>query len=134
MMREMLARFALLAVAVLVLGWLGVLYRDHRIVDDVSPGLIGDASLSAREFDAEERRLERAAFLNPDPTWRLNLALALLQRDPRRAATELERVVAGEPDNVTAWKVLYVAAGRFDRRLAARAKAEVERLDPLTEL
>jgi hypothetical protein len=38
MMREMLARFALLGVAVLMLGWLGVLYRDHRIIDDVSPG------------------------------------------------------------------------------------------------
>jgi hypothetical protein len=78
--------------------------------------------------------LDRAALLNPDPTWRINLALALLERDPRRSVRELERVVAGEPDNVTAWKVLRVAARRVDRRLAARAQREVERLDPLTEL
>jgi predicted Zn-dependent protease len=133
MMREMVARFALLAVAVLVLAWLGVLYRDQRIIDDVSPGLIGDASLSEREFEREADRLERAELLNPDPTWRLNLGLALLERDPRRAVRELERVVDSEPDNVTAWKILRVAARRVDRRLEARAQAEVERLDPLTE-
>jgi hypothetical protein len=134
MMREMLARVALLAVAVLVLGWVGVLYRDQRIVDEVSPGLIGDPSLSTQGFDRDARRLDRAALLNPDPTWRINLALALLERDPRRSVRELERVVAGEPDNVTAWKVLRVAARRVDRRLAARAQREVELLDPLTEL
>lgn len=133
MMREMLARFALLAVALLMLGWLGVLYRDHRIIDDVSPGLIGDSSLSAGEFEREARRIERAELLNPDPTWRLNLGLALLERNPRRAVRELERVVASEPDNLTAWKILRVAATRVDRPLAARAEAEVERLDPLTE-
>jgi predicted Zn-dependent protease len=133
MMREMLARFALLAVAVLVLGWLAVLYRDNRVIDAVSPGLIGDASMPAPEFEREARRLEGAALLNPDPTWRLNLGLALLERDPGRAVRELEPVVAGEPDNVTAWKVLAVAARRVDPRLAARARAQVKRLDPLTE-
>ena len=129
----MVARLALLAVAVLTLGWLGVLYRDHRIIDDVSPGLIGDSSLSNSEFEREARRLERADLLNPDPTWRLNLALALLERNPRRAVRELEGVVDDEPDNVTAWKILRVAARRVDPRLAAQAQAEVERLDPLTE-
>jgi hypothetical protein len=129
----MLARFALLAVAVLMLGWLGVLYRDHRIIDDVSPGLIGDSRMSDREFESEAQRLERADLLNPDPTWSLNLGLALVERNPRRAVRELEGVVAGEPDNLIAWKILRVAARRVDRRLAARAQAEVERLDPLTE-
>ena len=119
--------------AVLVIGWLGVLYRDHRIIDDVSPALIGDSRMSDREFEREARRLERAELLNPDPTWTLNLGLALVERNPRRAVRELETVVASEPDNVTAWKILRVAARRVDRRLAARAQAEVERLDPLTE-
>jgi len=133
MMREMLARFALLGVAVLVLGWLGVLYRDYRIIDDVSPGLIGDSRMSDGEFEREARRLERADLLNPDPTWRLNLGLALVDRNPRRAVRELEGVVASEPDNLIAWKILRVGARPVDRRLAARAQAEVERLDPLTE-
>ena len=133
MMRSVMTRFALLAVALLSLGWLGVLYRDHRIVDDVSPGLIGDSSLVGREFESEARRLERAELLNPDPTWRLNLGLALLERSPRRAVCALERVVESEPDNVAAWKVLHVAARRVDPPLAARASAEVKRLDPLTE-
>jgi hypothetical protein len=132
-MRAMMVRMVLVAVAVLMLGWLGVLYRDHRIVDDVSPGLIGDSSLSDSEFEREARRLERAELLNPDPTWRLNLGLALLECNPRRAVRELKRVVDGEPDNLTAWKILRVAARRADPRLAARAQTEVERLDPLTE-
>ena len=132
MMRAMLVRIALLVLAVLVLAWLGVLYRDHRIIDDVSPGLIGDAHLSAQNFDRDARRLETADLLNPDPTWRLNLAVALLRRDPRRAVREVRSVVGDEPDNVTAWKILRVAAHRVDPRLAARAQAEVERLDPQT--
>jgi predicted Zn-dependent protease len=131
-MREMLVRIALLAIALLVLGWLTVLLRDHRIVDEVSPGLIGDTSLSAQQFERDARRLERAALLNPDPTWRLNLGLALLERDPRRSVRELESVVASEPDNLLAWKILHVAARQFDRGLAARARTQVKRLDPLT--
>ena len=67
-MSAMVARIALLAVALLMLAWLGVLYRDHRIIDDVPPGLIGDSSLSDSEFEREARRLERADLLNPDPT------------------------------------------------------------------
>jgi len=69
-------------------------------------------TLSDREFEREARRLERPELLNPDPTWRLNLGLALLERNPRRAVRELERVVDGEPDNVTAWKILRVAPTR----------------------
>jgi hypothetical protein len=120
-------------VAVLVIGWLGVLYRDHRIIDDVSPGLIGDSRMSDREFEREARRLERADLLNPDPTWRLNLGLAMVDRNPRRAVREFQGVVTSEPDNLIAWKILRVGARPVDRRLAARAQAEVERLDPLTE-
>lgn len=134
MMRAMLTRVALLAVAVLVLGWLAVLYRDDRIVADVSSGLISDTSLSAREFDRDARRLEQAAFLNPDPTWRLNLGFALTRHDRRKALRELERVVASEPDNLAAWRVVRFAAGQVDRRLAARAQAQIKRLDPLSRL
>jgi predicted Zn-dependent protease len=132
MMRTMLPRVALLAVAVLVLGWLAVLYRDHRIVADVSPGLISDTSLSAGEFDRDARRLERAAFLNPDPTWRLNLGFALTRHDRRRALRELERLVASEPDNLAAWRIVLFATGQVDRPLAARARAQIKRLDPLS--
>jgi hypothetical protein len=103
-------------VAVLVIGWLGVLYRDHRILDDVSPGLIGDSRMSDREFEREARRLERADLLNPDPTWRLNLGLAMVDRNPRRAVREFQGVVTSEPDNLIAWKILRVGARPVDRR------------------
>lgn len=130
----MLTRFALLAVAILALAWLGVLWRDHRIVDGESPALLGDARLTAAEFERGEERLRDAALLNPDPTWRLNLGLALIGRDQRRAVAELRPVVEAEPENVTAWKLLFVAARGADERLAERARERIERLDPLTEL
>jgi hypothetical protein len=130
----MVSRLTLLAIAILALAWLGVLWRDHRIVDELSPDLIGNRGLSAREFESNAHRLGDAGLLNPDPTWRLNRGLALIKRDPRRAARDLKRVVASEPDNVTAWKILYVAARRFDRRLTARARTRIRQLDPLTEL
>lgn len=130
----MLARLTLVAVAVVAIAWLGVLWRDHRIVDDLSPALIGDPRMPAGQFERDARRLEDAGLLNPDPTWRFNRGLALLERSPRRAARELERLVASEPENVAAWKVLYVAARQFDQRLAARARARIKQLDPLTEL
>ena len=60
-MRAMVARIALFAVAVLMLAWVGVLYRDHRIIDDVSPGLIGDSSLSKGEFERLDPLTEREA-------------------------------------------------------------------------
>jgi hypothetical protein len=127
------ARVTLLAVAILALAWLGVLWRDHRIVEAEAGELIFNEDLSAREFERGARRLDDARLLNPDPTWRLNRGLALIRRDRRRAIRELERVVASEPDNVTAWKLIYGAARGFDRPVAARARAEIERLDPLTE-
>jgi len=60
-MRAIVVRIALVAVAVLMLGWLGVLYRDHRVIDDVSPGLIGDSSLSDREVERLDPLTEREA-------------------------------------------------------------------------
>jgi hypothetical protein len=129
----MATRLTLLAVAILTLGWLGILWLDHRIVDAEAGELIFNEDLSGREFERGARRLADAGVLNPDPTWRLQRGLALIRRDRRRAIRELERVVASEPDNVTAWKLLYGAARGFDRPVAGRARAEIERLDPLTE-
>jgi hypothetical protein len=130
----MLRRVTLVAMSLLVLAWLAVLMHDHRIVDDVSPRLIGEsARLPAAEFRRDAERLEDARFLNPDPTWRLNLALALLGRDARRAAAEAGELVSREPDNLTAWKILEASASRFDRRQAARARARIRQLDPRGE-
>jgi hypothetical protein len=129
----MVARLTLLAVAILTLAWLGVLWRDHRIVEREAGELIFNEDLSASEFQRGARRIEDARLLNPDPTWRLQRGLALIRRDRPRAIRELERVVASEPDNVTAWKFIYGAARGFDRPVAARARVEIERLDPLTE-
>jgi hypothetical protein len=127
----MATRLVLLTVSVLMLAWLAVLMRDHRIVDGVSPRLIGDPTVSKAEFERDVRRLEDARLLNPDPTWQLNRGLALVARSPRRAARDLETLLEREPDNVAALRVLHEAARRFDRRRAARIRAQIDRVDPL---
>jgi len=128
----MARRLTLLAVAILALAWLAILWRDQRIVDDVSPE-IGSPSLSATQFESDARRLEDAGLLNPDPSWRIIRGLALIRHDRPRAIRDLSHVVASEPDNLTAWRLLYVAAHESDQPLAARARAQIKRLDPLAQ-
>jgi alkylation response protein AidB-like acyl-CoA dehydrogenase len=86
-------------------GWAGLSWPEEYGGRDLSPlqQLIFNEDLSATEFAHGARRLADARLLNPDPTWRLQRGLALIRRDRPRAIRELERVVATEPDNVTAW-------------------------------
>jgi hypothetical protein len=121
----MLQRALLVAVSLVVLGWLAVLMRDHLIVEEISPRLV---AASETEFERDAERLEDAALVNPDPSWRLNLALALVARDPRRAAAEAEQVLSGEPDNITAWRILEEATKRFDPPRSGRARARIREL------
>jgi predicted Zn-dependent protease len=127
----MLARGTLTVAAALVLVWLVILLRAHNIVDGVSPALIGDPELPAEQYSQDLRRLEDARLLNPDPTWRLNRAIALVSRNPERAAAEAQQLVRDEPDNLVAWRVLLEAASGRDKSRARQAWRQVRRLDPL---
>lgn len=118
-------------VAVLVIAWLGVQLRNQAIVDGVSPALIGDPNLPRGRFEADLDRLADGRLLNPDPTWRINSAIALLPRDPERAAAEAEQAVRDEPDNATAWRVLLGTVRGRDQRRSREAERQVLRLDPL---
>jgi len=126
-----LLRLTLVVVSVLAIAWLGVLLRDFRIVDSVSPGLIEGTRLSDAEFRRDAGRLEDAGLLNPDSTWRYTRGVAWIARDPRRASGYLEELVRDEPENVAAWRLLFVASEEVDPPLANVAKARVRRLDPL---
>ena len=119
-------------VAALVIAWLGVGLRNHAIIDGVSPALIGDPNMPRGRFEADLDRLRDARVLNPDPTWRINSAIALLPRDAERAATYAEQAVRDEPDNATAWRVLLGTVTGRDPRRSREAEREVLRLDPLS--
>jgi hypothetical protein len=118
-------------VAVLAIAWLGVQLRNHDIIDGVSPALIGDPDLPRARFERDLDRLADARLLNPDPTWRMNRAIALLPRDPARAAAEAERVVRDEPDNATGWRILAATVRNRDPQRWRQAWRQVLRLDPL---
>ena len=127
----MVARGMIALAAALVIAWLCVQLRNHDIVDGVSPSLIGDPDLPRARFERDLDRLREARFLNPDPTWRINSAIALLPRDPERAAAEAEHVVRDEPDNATAWRVLLGTVTGRDPHRSRAAERQVLRLDPL---
>ena len=128
----MVARVLLALVAVLVLGWVGILYRNYEVGRDAalhaffSPA----GSQAARERDLE--RLDNAQLLDPNAYWkvaRANYQLAV--GDRRGAAAAAEKLVGDEPENIFAWGTLARATRRSDPARAREAAAEVRRLNPL---
>ena len=123
-------RVAVALVAVLVLGWLAVMERDTRLQERgiKASGRLGVAGNEARA----DKAFRDARFLNPDTTPDLGRAVMYLARERRpEAAALLRDVVRREPDNVTAWSVLYVVTRERDPAAARRALAQRRRLDPL---
>ncbi len=119
----MIVRVALALVAVSLLTWLGVMERDARLVSQ---------ALNDRNVTARADGLRRARLLNPDSRPDLERALLYLgQGDRSRAAVTVERVLRREPDNLTAWGELLLIARVDDPPTAARARAALQRLDPI---
>lgn len=127
----MVARVVVAAVAAAMLLWLGLLLRGEYLAQ---PELLvtSPSEVSRSEFDDAQRRLRDAERLNPDPYFDLSRAwLFFLHGRSREAAREAEAVVRDEPDNYEAWVLLFRATSAFDRRRAARAAAEIRRVNPL---
>jgi hypothetical protein len=124
------ARAAVGLVAVILLAWLGVMERDaylqSRAVDAAGRlDVPGNAERAAADFRA-------ARLLNPDTAPDVGLAL-LHQSAGRRvqAAALLEDVLRREPENLTAWGLLYNVARGADPATARRAFDARRRLDPI---
>jgi hypothetical protein len=124
------ARVAVGLVAVLVLGWLAVMERDTRLHER---GVKASGRLDVAGNEARALAAFRAArFLNPDTTPDIGRAVLHLARERRpEAAAVLRDVLRREPDNVTAWSVLYGVTRESDPATARRALAARRRLDPL---
>jgi Tfp pilus assembly protein PilF len=123
-------RAAVALVAVLVLGWLAVMERDTRLQERAIEAS-GRLAVSGNPARAEAAFRE-ARFLNPDTTPDVGRAVLYLARERRPAAAALLRdVLRREPDNLTAWSVLYGVTRQSDPATARRALAARMRLDPL---
>lgn len=105
-----MTRIVVILVALVALGWLGVMMRAERL----------------QASGATEGDYRAARWLNPGTLPDVRRAF-LYQGTGRRtdSARLLENVLRREPDNLEAWGLLY-AFTQDERALAAR-----QRLDPL---
>ena len=124
-------RAALAVVAVLAIGWLGVQERDTRLQER---GVAASGRLSEPgNVVRAEKAFRDARRFNLDTTPDVGLALVYHAREQRARATALlEEVLRREPDNLTAWAVLYNVSHGHDEARARRALAARARLDPLS--
>jgi len=121
-----IARVAVVGVAVAVIAWLGVMERDTRLLARA------DHAAQARDYAAADRDLRDAGTLSADTTADLRRAfLAQATRRGDEARALLEDVVRREPDNLTAWGLLLTFSREADPAAAERARAQIRRLDPL---
>jgi hypothetical protein len=128
-----LLRGVVALVAVLVLGWLGVLYRDERVARTASDKIFYESPLPPAEYERQLNRLRDARLLDPDRSWQLlQVRYMLLYGQPRRAIEAAERFVRKEPDNLEGWVLLFNAARELDSDRAREAAAQIRRLNPLS--
>jgi predicted Zn-dependent protease len=127
------ARVAVALVAVLALGWLGVLYRDQRVADAASDRIFYDNPLPSSEYEHQMNRLRDARLLDPDRSSELvRIRYLLLYGHPRRALEAGDRFLRSEPDNLEGWVLMLQAARAVDSRRERQAAAEIRRLNPLS--
>jgi hypothetical protein len=127
-----LARAALAIVAVIVIAWGAVLWRNDRMGYAAADRLFhGSPITTDGAWTHFLSQLEGAELLDPSTKWRVSRATALLLRDKPAAARLAHTVVEREPDNLEAWTVIYRAARGSDPSLARAALAQIERLNPV---
>jgi predicted Zn-dependent protease len=123
------ARICVALVALLLVGWLGVMERDARLI---AQGIDAAGEGGSRgDLPRAETAFRRAGLLNPDTRPDvLEAAIQSRRGAYDKAVATLEDVLRREPDNLSAWVVL-LAVARDDPVIARRAQAARARLDPL---
>lgn len=125
------ARVAVAALAVVVLAWLAVMERDNRRL--ASGVAVAQQRLSPAAFARADSDLRAARMLNPDEQPQVDRALLRFATGRPGAEAIVEDVLRREPDNLTAWGVLYtIARGRHDPAAVRRSLAALRRLDPVS--
>jgi hypothetical protein len=129
------ARIVVGLMAVLILAWLGVMARDARLQNrgvKTASDMVVSGQLRPEGFRSADADFRAARFLSPDTTPDVHRAVLyeVHGRAPRAIALAKE-IVRREPDNVTAWNVLFALTRERDPATARRAAAARRRLDPL---
>ena len=128
----MAARVLLALCALLVIGWVGVLFRDYEIGKDAAVRAFFAPAKSPAERERDLERLDDAQLLDPNAYWKVARAnYQLATGDRRGAAAAAEELVKAEPENIFAWGTLLRATERSDPTRARQAAAEIRRLNPL---
>ena len=128
--RSVLVRAVVALVAALLAVWFVVLWRDEQIGREAADRVFQQPGMSDADWARTLDQLRRAELLNPGTEWTEQRASALLLRDKRAALRLANSVVRQEPDYLDAWVTVYKAARGLDDRRAARAAAEIRRLNP----
>jgi predicted Zn-dependent protease len=129
--RRAIQRAVVVVVAIPVVGWLAISYRDADSIDS-GAYLAGRAGATPGQLASAVRDLGSAGTLNPSRTDRLGVEAALEVRrgHPAAAARLLEELVRDEPDARDAWFLLAQIYRTQDPARAAEARAQFKRLDP----
>ena len=129
------ARACVVVAAAAVLAWLGVMEYNARTLNrGVETASEMFTSGATREgFRSAEADFRDARLFSPDATPDLHRAVLyrVHGRVPQAIAL-LELVVSREPENVTAWNVMYPLVRERDPAAARRALAARRRLDPIS--
>jgi hypothetical protein len=125
------ARAVVAVVAILLIAWLAVMERDARLLER------GVQTSGRGHIPGNPERAEKAfrdaRVLNPDTEPDLGRAFLYFGTNRRaRARALVEDVLRREPDNLTAWGLLFRVANEVDPAGARRALAARRRLDPLS--
>jgi hypothetical protein len=123
----MVARVALLVLAIAVIGWFAVSVGSSRAQNElIDAGIPSHGAAPTRERVQE--LADRARLLSPDRRADLAEGVALRRLGDRAGAVRLyERVARAEPENVEAWGLLARDAGPA---LAAEARRRLRALAP----
>lgn len=128
--RSLLVRVGFATMAVLLIAWFAVLWHGEQIGREAADRIFEQPGMSDADWARSLRQLRRAELLNPGTEWTEQRASALLLRDKRAALRVANSVVRREPEYLDAWVTVYQATRGRDPRRAARAAAEIRRLNP----
>ena len=132
-MPSVLPRVAIALVAILMLAWSVVLWRDQVIGGAAEDRIFGNPRLTDADWQRTLDDFKSAELLDPGTEWDVTRAGALiLKGDRAESAAITEDVLEDEPDNLQAWVVLRKATEGRDRERFAEAEAQIRRLNPPT--
>jgi predicted Zn-dependent protease len=128
------ARALLALVAVCVIAWMALSFRNDRLVQSAEEVSARPAPAAAEVQDALAD-LDRAATLSFDRGTIAGLEAALHVREGRldRAAAAAEGLVREEPENADGWALLAAFTRESDPARSAEARAKLRELDPAGE-